>query len=200
MGASFLWTVEVGKRSPATRKTVYFPCVRARRTALSTLVAALGSFAACRTPPPALSLNVPYGTPAVASASASSSARPAWSHLAALRGYPKANAKRFPSAGHFFGRYDADILVSDDALAAYRAIGPGRALAVGAVVAKVHHVAGAEDAGPILAMEKGAGGWTYFELDVEGRVLREGRLEPCIGCHEQVSAQDELFGVPTTGR
>jgi hypothetical protein len=168
--------------------------------AAAVLLAALGSFGACRSSQPELSLNQPYGTPAVASTSASSTAKPKWAHLDALAKLPKANAKRFPSAGHFFGRYDADIVVSEGALADYRSIGPGRALAVGTIVAKVHHVAGAEDAGPILAMEKLASGWSYIDMDVEGRVLREGRLEPCVGCHEHVSSQDELFGVPTTGR
>ncbi|MEO7096470.1 MAG: hypothetical protein ABI175_24640 [Polyangiales bacterium] len=170
------------------------------RAQLASLVVALGFFASCRAKEPDLKLNVPYGTPPVASASASSSTRPKWAHLDELSSFAKANTRRFPSAGHFFGRYDADIVVSDDAIAAYKALGPGRALPVGALVAKVHHVAGAEDAGPILAMEKLASGWSYVDLDVEGRVIRMGRLEPCLGCHEQVSAQDELFGVPTTGR
>ena len=178
---------------------MYFPDVRAQRGSLAAIVVALGYFSACRKPPE-LALNVPYGTAAVASASASSSAKPTWSHLKALDGFEKANARRFPSAGHFFGRYDADIVVSDGALAAYRAIGPGRSLPVGTIVAKVHRVAGAEDAGPILAMEKLTGGWSYVDMDEQGRVLRQGRLAPCIGCHEQVSSQDELFGVPTTGR
>jgi hypothetical protein len=179
---------------------VYFQGVRALRRALVVVVAALGFAPACRTRQPDLALNVPYGTPSVASASASAPLKPKWSHLADLTGFTKANARRFPSAGHFFGRYDADILVSPEASDAYRAIGPGHALPVGAVVAKVHRVAGAEDQGPILAMEKHEGGWSYVDVDVEGRVQREGRLEPCIGCHEQVASQDELFGVPTTGR
>ena len=176
------------------------PVVRVRRTLLATVLAALGFVSACRTPQPELQLNQPFGTPPVASASASSTPKALWSHLEAMRGFEKANRRRFSSAGHFFGRYDADIVVSDDALVAYRAIGPGRSLPIGAIVAKVHHVAGAEDAGPILAMEKHETGWAYLDLDAEGRVLREGRLDPCLGCHVQVAAQDELFGVPTTGR
>jgi hypothetical protein len=134
------------------------------------------------------------------SPSASSSAAPTWPHLPALKTYARANTQRFVSGGHFFGRYAADILVNDVGAKAYGAIAPGKTLPVGAVVAMVHAAKAGEGMGPIFAMEKRDDGWTYVETDEAGHVLRSGKLHPCVDCHAHVVSQDELFGVPTTGR
>jgi hypothetical protein len=134
--------------------------------------------------------------PPAPSASAST---PAWSHAAEVANYPRVNAKRFPSSGHFFGRYDADVFVGQAARASYASIAPGSSLPVGSIVVEVHTDHDGKT-GPVLAMEKGASGWTYLELDARLRVQRQGRLSPCVECHGHVASQDELFGVPATGR
>jgi hypothetical protein len=118
--------------------------------------------------------------------------------------WTRANTRRFPSTGHLFGRYDADIRVNDVAATGYATISPGRTLPLGAIVVKVHVPKGTAQEStapaPMFAMEKGSEGWTYVETDDDGRVVRRGRLQPCASCHSHVASQDELFGVPLTGR
>jgi len=133
-------------------------------------------------------------------ASSSAAPPPTWTHLASLKSYTRANAQRFVSGGHLFGRYAADILVNEAGAKAYAAIAPGKTLPVGAVVAMVHANKTGDAMGPIFAMEKRDDGWSYVETDDAGHVLRSGKLHPCVDCHAHVVSQDELFGVPTTGR
>lgn len=163
-------------------------------------LASLAVVLACAPAGPDLAINTPYTTPAVASSASASSSASTWSHFAEVRAWPKANARRFSSSGHFFGRYDADIHVNALGAPAYSSIAPGKSLPIGAVVAKVHAPQNADGPAPILAMEKLDDGWSYVEIDEAGHEHRRGRLHPCIDCHLQVASQDELFGVPTTGR
>jgi hypothetical protein len=168
--------------------------------ALLLAAAATGSVLAC-TPPMEPVGYTSLATPPKSTGpapSASSSARP-WASLEAARSWPKANAKRFVSAGHLFGRYEGDIRVNDAGKDAYSALAPGSKLPVGAKVALL--LAGTDGApGPTFAMEKEATGWAYVETDARGAMLRRGRLSPCVECHAHVADQDELFGVPLTGR
>ncbi len=131
--------------------------------------------------------------------SASATAAPKWTHAASLRAWPASNAKRFPSNGHFFGRFDADVHANDLAREAYATLGPGTTMPVGAVVAEIL-VAKDGTPGPILGMVKGDAGWTFVEAQADGTVVRSGALSPCVECHGHVSSQDWLFGVPTNGR
>lgn len=119
--------------------------------------------------------------------------------LTSLSGWTRANTKRFPSTGHWFGKYDADVFVNEVARAPYGNVAPGTSASVGAKIAKVHLTRDGV-AGPVLAMEKEAAGWIYVEMDAAMRVQRRGRLSPCVDCHTHVASQDELFGVPSTGR
>lgn len=124
---------------------------------------------------------------------------PTWPHASAVAEWPRANARSFVSQGHLFGRWVADVHVSPAASSAYANVGPGSALPVGAVVAEI--LRGKDDArGPIFAMEKSEAGWRYLEVAADGTVLRDGRGAPCVDCHAHVASQDELFGIPTTGR
>lgn len=134
--------------------------------------------------------------PPPASASA---AAPKWKHAAALEKLPRANARRFPSSGHLFGRYDADIFVNEAARAGYAAAGPGHALPDGALLVEVH-LARDGSRGPVFAMEKLSSGWSFIELDANLRPVRQGRLSPCVECHAHVASQDHVFGVPSTGQ
>lgn len=139
------------------------------------------------------------GSAPTAPASSPSPKATVWAFASSLKGWTRANAKRFPSTGHWFGKYDADVLVNDEAKVAYASVGPGVSASVGARIAKVHITRDGVN-GPILAMEKDASGWLYIEMDSTMHVLRRGRLSPCIECHGHVAGQDELFGVPLTGK
>lgn len=141
------------------------------------------------------------GRPTAAASSASAPLVPpsAWTETSAIRGWTRANAKRFVSSGHWFGKYEADVLVNDAARATYASVAPGASASVGAKIAKVH-LTHEGVLGPVLAMEKEESGWVYVEMDSAMRVRRRGRLSPCVECHAHVLTQDELFGVPTTGK
>ncbi len=138
--------------------------------------------------------------PPAPSASGSSATQPTWAHFGTLKSFTRANAVRFVSGGHLFGRYVGDILVNDVAAKPYGTIGPGRSLPAGAVVVMLHAEKIGDAPGPVFAMEKRVDGWEYVEMDGAGHVLRAGRISPCVDCHMHVSSQDELFGVPTSGR
>ncbi|MGZ3417599.1 MAG: hypothetical protein ACXVEF_03255 [Polyangiales bacterium] len=160
-----------------------------------------GSVLACATAPMEPVGYTPLGNAPKAAApapSASSSARP-WANLEAARSWPKANAKRFVSAGHLFGRYEADIRVNDTGKEGYSALAPGARLPVGTMIA-LFLASPDGTQGPTFAMEKEASGWAYVETDARGGMVRRGRLSPCVECHAHVADQDELFGVPLTGR
>ncbi len=167
------------------------------RTPAAPLVALLLGFACA----PAME---PVGvTPHSAAASAAppsaSASVPVWSQAASLKTFTRVNAKRFPSSGHLFGKYDADVLVNDAARESYANVTPGTSAAPGALIVEVH-VAHDGTPGPVFAMEKSASGWTFIDMDSAMHVLRKGRLSPCVECHSHVESQDHMFGVPLTGR
>jgi len=170
--------------------------MRVRVSSLKALVAAVlaGVGLACSPAMEPVGITPAHSMKAPPAPSASASA-PTWKHAAELPKLPRANAKRFPSAGHLFGRYDADIFVNEPARASYASVAPGSSAPVGAIVVEVHTEHDGTP-GPVFAMEKGASGWTYVELDARLRIQRQGRLSPCVECHAHVASQDELFGVP----
>lgn len=143
-----------------------------------------------------------YGTPAASSSTSASASASAstWKRFGELPTYAKANARRFVSKGHYFGRLDADIFVNAIAAPVYSSLQPGSALPEGGVVVKVHRALDADAPGPVLALERRADGVAFVEMDASGHVKREGRIEPCVGCHAQVAGQGEMFGVPANGR
>lgn len=153
---------------------------------------------ACREPMDPVGLSH-KDTPPPAVASSASSAAPTWAHASTVASWPRINGQRFPSHGHWFGRYDADVHVKG-ASSAYASLAPGSRLPEGTVVAEllVERTAGLP--GPVFAMEKTAAGWVYVEVDARRNELRRGRLEPCVTCHLQVADQDELFGVPLAAK
>ena len=140
-----------------------------------------------------------HSTSATAPPVSASASVPVWSRALELKKFTRANAKRFPSTGHLFGKYDADVLVNETARAAYASVAPGSSAPPGSLIVKVH-VTHDGTPGPVFAMEKSQTGWTYLEMDAAMHVQRKGRLSPCVECHTHVATQDELFGVPLTGR
>jgi hypothetical protein len=128
-----------------------------------------------------------------------SAPRPVWSKAPAVKKFARANGKRFPSTGHLFGKYDADIYVNETAQKAYETVTPGATAPSGSLIVQVHLTRDGTP-GPVFAMERSESGWTYLEMDAEMHVQRKGRISPCVECHTHVATQDELFGVPLTGR
>jgi hypothetical protein len=141
----------------------------------------------------------PHSTSASAPAPRGSASVPVWSHASSLKKFTRANARRFPSAGHLFGKYDADVLVNDAARETYASVVPGITAPPGSLIVEVHLLHDGTS-GPVFAMERSATGWTYIEMDAAMHVQRKGRISPCVECHTHVATQDELFGVPLTGR
>lgn len=141
----------------------------------------------------------PHSATAKAAPPSASQTVPVWSQAAAVKKFTRANARRFVSSGHLFGKYDADVLVSDAARESYATVAPGTTMPKGALIVEVH-VARDGSPGPVFAMEKSDTGWTYLEMDSGMHVQRKGRISPCVECHSHVSSQDELFGVPASGK
>lgn len=141
----------------------------------------------------------PHSTTAKAAPPSASATVPVWSQASAVKKFTRANAKRFVSNGHLFGKYDADVLVNDAARDAYANVAPGTSAKAGALIVEVHTLKDGTP-GPVFAMEKSASGWTYLDMDAGMHVQRKGRISPCVECHTHVASQDELFGVPATGR
>ena len=167
---------------------------------LCAATAAWGLVLACGPSLPPPELNVAYGAPASSTSASSSASSPVWSHAAEVKTWTRANARRFTSKGHYFGRLDADVFVNAVAAPVYSALQPGSALPEGGIVVKVHRELNGDAPGPMLAMEKRADGLAFVEMDAMGHVKREGRIEPCVGCHAQVEGQGEMFGIPANGR
>lgn len=124
---------------------------------------------------------------------AAKSEAPTWSRYAELRSGPPLNAQPFPTQGHR-PALEVDIVVSAEARASYTNLVTDSALPDGALVAELAHDASNPNAHAWI-MTKRAGEWSYLELDAGGRVLEEGRLVRCEGCHALAPA-DHLFGLP----
>lgn len=85
------------------------------------------------------------------------------------------------------------IHTNPESAEAYRGLSPGRPLALGSVVSAVHQQPNG-DAGPVLAMVKGADGrWTYVATDSSGYLDPDADLGLCARCHEEAPC-DGLFG------
>jgi hypothetical protein len=141
----------------------------------------------------------PHSATVSAAPPSASASVPVWSRAASVKKFTRANARRFVSSGHLFGKYDADVYVNDVARTSYAGVAPGTNAPNGSLIVSVH-VTRDGAPGPVFAMEKSASGWTFIDMDAEMHVLRTGRISPCVECHTHVASQDELFGVPSTGR
>jgi hypothetical protein len=173
---------------------------RAARAFTAAVVACLGLAFACGPSLPPPEVNVAYGAPVASASASTSSSAPTWPHLAELKTFTHANGRRFTSKGHYFGRLDADVFVNAVAAPVYSALQPGVSLPEGGIVVKVHRALNGDAPGPMLAIEKRTEGNVFVEMDAFGHVQREGRIEPCVGCHAQVAGQGEMFGIPVNGR
>jgi hypothetical protein len=122
-----------------------------------------------------------------------------WPHLRALdpanlesRGFTRMEATPVASKGHHPPGWKGIVMVDNDAAAAYRTLRPGVVLPEGTVLAESHTLeTGAP--GPIFAMAKTNGAWTYSVITPEGRIEEQGDLPSCARCHGE-SPHDAVFG------
>jgi hypothetical protein len=118
---------------------------------------------------------------------------PVWSSQAEVRSWPPLNEQPFLSRGHL-PAVEVDVVASAASRDAYLALVTDSVLPQGTLIAERAHDLAAANAHQ-LVMQKRADGWSYLDLDARGRVLAEGRLARCEGCHALAPA-DHAFGLP----
>jgi hypothetical protein len=128
-----------------------------------------------------------------------------WEGFAELGAY-RAMGKPFISRGHFAGRWQAEVFVSQDAAATYTGLSHASRFSVGAVLVKKHSEKDSRAPGPIFAMAKRApgffppgGDWEYVVTDPEGWIEDRGPLAACARCHAEATG-DWVFGLPPDAR
>ncbi len=125
-----------------------------------------------------------------------------WPHLRALdpqnlesRGFTRMEATPVASKGHHPPGWKGIVHVDNDGAALYRSLRPGVVLPEGTVLAEAHVVeTGAP--GPIFAMAKTNGTWTYSVVAPDGRIEEQGAIPTCARCHGE-SPHDAVFGPRT---
>ncbi len=113
----------------------------------------------------------------------------------------KINRARFVSKGHAGGRYEVDVYANDAGKSA--AASTSGDVPVGARLVKEHfeRVGDAVQPGPLMMMEKMAhgydpdhGDWAYVVVNSAGQQVQNGRVEACIGCHDD-APHDHVFKI-----
>ena len=102
---------------------------------------------------------------------------------------------------HFTGELEAEVRINP-AAAGYPALGPDRALPLGAALLAPHFAPGRSEPVVLLAMVKRpsgydvtAGDWEYLVLTPAGEATHRGRLPLCKRCHAE-APRDHVFGGP----
>ena len=130
-----------------------------------------------------------------------------WPHLRALdpqnlesRGFTRMEATPVASKGHHPPGWKGIVHVDNDGAPLYRALRPGVVLPEGTVLAEAHVVESGAP-GPIFAMAKTNGAWTYSIVAPVGHIEEQGDIPTCARCHGE-SPHDAVFGprVPAFGR
>lgn len=104
--------------------------------------------------------------------------------------YTKLGA-RFPSAGHFVGRYDAVLWASEDAKEPWNR---QASFPDGARLVIEHLHRGADGVGPLLMMERRNGAWRWIMVTSDNRVVIDGDSNACAQCHAD-APRDSVFFV-----
>jgi hypothetical protein len=89
----------------------------------------------------------------------------------------------------------AELRVNPEARASYLGLVTDTRFPDGTFLVEFLKDARTSASGPILAMERRAGAWSYWQLDPKGRVQAEGALPLCAGCHAGAPAAP-VFGLP----
>ncbi len=149
------------------------------------------------TPPPRAGVSTTkQGSAAKAPVAARAEVLPSWLSLASLSALPLASAEPYPVRGHFPGRYQAVVHVSQPARDAYLEPTPERALPEGSVVAQFLTERDTGSAGPVYVMRKDTENtWLFAVLAPDGTPLDVGTLPLCARCHREAPA-DFMFGLP----
>jgi hypothetical protein len=116
----------------------------------------------------------------------------AW--FARSKDWPLASEAAVPSA-HLGRAQRAQVRVNPEASEAYRALVADTAFADGTLLVEFLSDAKTGESGPVFALERRAGSWTFWELDAQGRVQEAGALPFCAGCHAGAPAAP-VFGLP----
>lgn len=114
--------------------------------------------------------------------------------------FAKVNKARFVSSGHAAGRWELDVYANELAERALAA--RARDVPIGAVVVAEHFERGSDaGVGPIMVMEKRRpgfspdhGDWRFVVVGASGRLVKEGAIESCAGCHDD-APMDGMFPI-----
>jgi hypothetical protein len=98
-------------------------------------------------------------------------------------------------SAHLGRQQRAEIRVSPRARESYLALVADTQFAPGTWLVELLTDARTGAKGPILALERRADGWAYWELDAQGRARAQGALAFCAGCHAGAPAAP-VFGLP----
>jgi hypothetical protein len=122
-----------------------------------------------------------------------------WPHLRALdpttlesRGFTRMEATPVASKGHHPPDWTGIVSIDNDGAPLYRNLRPGTTLPEGTVIAESHTLANGE-AGPIFAMAKTNGAWTFSVVAPDGHIEEQGEIPTCARCHGE-SPHDSVFG------
>jgi hypothetical protein len=116
---------------------------------------------------------------------------PLWPQFEQAQAWPRLEYS-ITSGGHSGQPYTAIVRVSPGALEHYQNLVAGSVLPSGTIVVQSHRDKTGRQ-GPTYVMAKVPKGWTFSELDGQGRILREGNLAACARCHAEAVA-DSVFG------
>lgn len=112
--------------------------------------------------------------------------------------FTKITKTRFVSQGHASGRWEVDVWANESAVKALAS--RAREVPAGATVVAEHFERSENKAqGPIMVMEKRAGGfskehgdWRWAVIGSQGQLVKDGVIESCAGCHDD-APMDGLF-------
>ncbi len=119
-----------------------------------------------------------------------------WEHMETLGTFRKA-APRARSQ-HLQGDHDAEVL-TNEAAAAYPALGPSRQLPPGSIVVEALYAPNQTEVAMYFVMVKPSSGpnsaWDYAVVSNTGMIERKSSFALCARCHSE-APQDQLFGRP----
>jgi len=119
-----------------------------------------------------------------------------WEHMDALGTFRKNGARA--RSQHLQGEHDAEVL-TNEAAAAYPALGPSRQLPIGSVLVEALYAPNQADVAMYFVMVKqpsaANSAWDYAVVSNTGMLERRGALTLCARCHAE-APHDHVFGRP----
>jgi hypothetical protein len=96
---------------------------------------------------------------------------------------------RFPSSGHFVGRYDA--IVWGDAKAK-ESWDKQTSFPEGARIIEEHLTRGTDEVGPVMMMQRSNNAWRWTLVASDRRLIVDGESSACSTCHAE-APRDGVF-------